>query len=112
MRRIPFEHTVYRRKFDSPEAVRAYAKQHAGLMARFARRFAPKLREAHRPVARLLDVGCGPGTLCIELARRLPDVRITGADLSVPILDGRYDSDRKEAGDSTAGRESEQAGGV
>jgi len=30
----------------------------------------------------------------------------------VPILDGRYESDRKAARDSAAGRESEQAGGI
>ena len=94
MQRIPFEQTGYRHKFDSPEAVRAYAEQHAGLMARFARRFARKLREGRRPVARLLDVGCGPGTLCIELARRLPDVRITGADLSEPMLDLAHEQAR------------------
>ena len=29
-----------------------------------------------------LDLGCGPGLLVLELARRAPDLRVTGIDLS------------------------------
>ena len=87
MKRIPFEQTGYQKNFETADGVRAYAGQHAGLMRRFAQRFARRLARAPRPVERLLDVGCGPGTLGIELARRLPHVRIVGADLSEPMLE-------------------------
>lgn len=34
------------------------------------------------PGARILDVGCGGGQFAIKLARRFPDVRVVGLDLS------------------------------
>jgi ubiquinone/menaquinone biosynthesis C-methylase UbiE len=35
---------------------------------------------------RALDIGCGPGQLVIDLARRYPAARVTGLDLSVEML--------------------------
>jgi SAM-dependent methyltransferase len=35
---------------------------------------------------RILDIGCGAGTTSLALAARLPDARITGIDLSAPLL--------------------------
>jgi len=87
VKRIPFEQTGLQQKFATADSVRAYAGQHAGLMRRFAKRFARRLARAPRPVERLLDVGCGPGTLGIELARRLPHVRTVGVDLSEPMVE-------------------------
>lgn len=39
----------------------------------------------HRP--RILDLGCGPGAQTLDLARLLPDARITAVDLHQPYLD-------------------------
>src|SRR5690348_18418773 len=33
-----------------------------------------------RPDARVLDVGCGPGTITADLARRVPDGTVVGVD--------------------------------
>jgi ubiquinone/menaquinone biosynthesis C-methylase UbiE len=34
----------------------------------------------------VLDVGTGPGVLLVELARRRPDLRLTGVDLSADMI--------------------------
>jgi ubiquinone/menaquinone biosynthesis C-methylase UbiE len=34
----------------------------------------------------LLDVGTGPGTIPLKLARRLPDLRVVGIDCSLPMI--------------------------
>ncbi|KAJ9144263.1 UbiE/COQ5 methyltransferase [Pleurostoma richardsiae] len=39
------------------------------------------------PDACILDVGCGPGTITIDLARRVPGGRVVGVDLSAPVLE-------------------------
>src|SRR5262245_20876113 len=36
--------------------------------------------------AEVLDVGTGPGVLLVELARRRPDLRLTGVDLSTDMV--------------------------
>lgn len=39
---------------------------------------------------RLLDVGCGPGNIALKIARRLPQMRVTGVDFSLNmVLAGR-----------------------
>lgn len=39
-----------------------------------------------RPGARLLDIGCGPGTITVDLARRVAPGRVTAVDLSADVL--------------------------
>ncbi|HEV8065702.1 MAG TPA: methyltransferase domain-containing protein, partial [Acidimicrobiales bacterium] len=39
-----------------------------------------------QPGMSLLDVGCGPGTITIDLARRLLPGRVVGLDASAAIL--------------------------
>jgi SAM-dependent methyltransferase len=35
----------------------------------------------------VLDVGCGPGTLALEIARRAPGLKVTGIDISADMID-------------------------
>jgi ubiquinone/menaquinone biosynthesis C-methylase UbiE len=53
------------------------ADVHDGLAARIART---------APGADVLDVGCGFGRTIVALGRELPQARLTGADLSAPVL--------------------------
>ncbi|MEU5160002.1 methyltransferase domain-containing protein [Streptomyces sp. NPDC020875] len=39
------------------------------------------------PDARVLDIGCGPGTITADLAELVPDGRVTGVDLAPGIVD-------------------------
>ena len=39
------------------------------------------------PDARVLDVGCGPGTITVDLARLAPDGEVTGLDAANEVLD-------------------------
>ena len=41
----------------------------------------------HLPAGTILDIGTGPGYLPIEIAKRSPDIRIIGVDLSRKLLD-------------------------
>ena len=53
-----------------------------------------------RPDARVLDVGCGPGTITVDLAARLPEGEIIGIDASAGVLEQA----REAAGRSGQGR--------
>ncbi|HQU25718.1 MAG TPA: methyltransferase domain-containing protein [Acidimicrobiales bacterium] len=39
------------------------------------------------PTARVLDVGCGPGTITADLARRVPEGEVLGIDRSAPVVE-------------------------
>src|SRR5579862_9284013 len=39
------------------------------------------------PGASLLDVGCGPGTITVDLARRVAPGRVVGVDRSDEVID-------------------------
>ena len=50
------------------------------------RRFAEDLADAAPDDGAVLDVGTGPGVLLMELARRRPDLRLTGVDVSSDMV--------------------------
>jgi ubiquinone/menaquinone biosynthesis C-methylase UbiE len=56
------------------------------LLRRTYRRLAEDLSEAVPDSGTVLDVGTGPGVLLVEIARRRPDVRLTGVDLSPDMV--------------------------
>ena len=75
------------------EAIPNFASGFYALIARKA----PFLRDIHEDVAqevcakisagRILDVGTGPGYLPLAIAKRNPDVEVTGIDLSRGMID-------------------------
>ena len=49
-----------------------------------------------RPDARVLDVGCGPGTITADLAGLVPDGEVTGIDAAVGVLaQARQEAERR-----------------
>ena len=52
-----------------------------------------------RPDARVLDVGCGPGTITADLAARVPDGQVTGMDAAADVLAlARQEAERRGQG--------------
>jgi ubiquinone/menaquinone biosynthesis C-methylase UbiE len=64
---------------------------------RTAENSAGYLLDALVPGARLLDVGCGPGTITVDFARRVAPAEVVGIDREPEVLDGARDAAR-EAG--------------
>lgn len=54
-----------------------------------------------RPGDRVLDVGCGPGTITVDLARRVPDGVVVGIDAAEVVV-ADAESARAEAGVANA----------
>jgi ubiquinone/menaquinone biosynthesis C-methylase UbiE len=53
-----------------------------------------------RPGQRLLDVGCGPGTITLDLARRVAPGRVVGIDVAPEVLRGADALRRREGIDN------------
>ena len=72
---------------DNPffELHRELARQGPGDPVSTARALFAVPEVPHRP--NILDLGCGPGAQTLDLARLLPDARITAVDLHQPFLD-------------------------
>lgn len=49
---------------------------------------APHLLPHIKPDMRILDVGCGPGSITIDFARRVPHGSVTGLDVELGTLEG------------------------
>ncbi|MGV9315822.1 methyltransferase domain-containing protein [Streptomyces sp. NPDC003691] len=54
---------------------------------RTAANSAAYLLDELRPAMRILDIGCGPGTITADLAALVPGGRVTGVDLAPEIVD-------------------------
>ncbi|KAI9830170.1 MAG: hypothetical protein M1819_005847 [Sarea resinae] len=78
---------------DAPFKV--YAADHSAAVLRNHNRrtvlsSAPHLLPHLKPTQRILDVGCGPGSITIDLARRLPDGHVTGLEyVADPLAQAR-----------------------
>jgi ubiquinone/menaquinone biosynthesis C-methylase UbiE len=79
-RRIPEDHTVDGAVLDLFSRVSAWGARAAA--GRVARVLGSRLRSG----ARLLDVGTGPGTIPLDLKRRVPGLGITGLDIDPGML--------------------------
>jgi ubiquinone/menaquinone biosynthesis C-methylase UbiE len=72
---------------DAPEQARAYAEADFDEPNRlFAGLFQALLEDSQPAGRRLIDLGCGPGDICIRLAKALPDWSIVGLDAGPNML--------------------------
>jgi SAM-dependent methyltransferase len=83
--RTRFDKAYYDRFYRNP-ATRAISPQGARRQAEF---IAAYLRYLNVPVKRILDLGCGVGTVLRALGKAFPSARLTGVDVS-EYLCGRY----------------------
>ncbi|MGK7295190.1 MAG: class I SAM-dependent methyltransferase [Candidatus Wenzhouxiangella sp. M2_3B_020] len=73
---------------DTPAQVRAYAgADFAESNQWFVDRLAEQLEAEAIAPGRLVDLGCGPGDICIRAARALPEWTIEGVDAGPNMLD-------------------------
>jgi len=80
---------------DAPEQARAYAEADFNEPNQlFVYHFLPLLDGT--PGGRLIDLGCGPGDICIRLARHLPLWHITGLDAGPNMLSLADEAVRRE----------------
>jgi len=83
-----------------------YDRWWAPVLAPAARGVAAELIDlvAHRPAARILDIGTGTGTLAMELVRRFPNVIVTGVDASAGMTAEAHRLARRTLPADAAGR--------
>ena len=87
MNAVLLERTSEPELMDAPEQVQAYA---AADFASSNQWFVDDLVERFRPrpdKGALIDLGCGPGDICIRLARALPEWAIHGLDAGPNMLE-------------------------
>ena len=84
MKRIGLFHP---RVFDDKEWAEGYYKRNVNSIQRMGKRYAELLMNRGFRSGRILDSGCGFGTIPVELAKAFPEVEIIGIDLGQPLLD-------------------------
>ncbi|MGE4358265.1 MAG: malonyl-ACP O-methyltransferase BioC [Lysobacteraceae bacterium] len=84
MPHAPFDPPSIRRGFD--RAARGYAR-HAALQQEVEARLLDLLDYVKTPPARILDVGCGPGTAARALKKRWPKAQVVALDGSLAMAD-------------------------
>jgi len=75
-----------KKDFNKEEFAQLYIKRHRSLQERLGYQYTKKLNDLGFQKGKILDSGCGFGTMDIVLARQFKNCEITGIDLSVPLL--------------------------
>ena len=84
-----------RESLDDPEIARAFGRVATMPQMRLLRWFVARHAVAMTGRGEAVDLGCGPGQFAIELARRSPDLHVTGLDLSDEMLAQGRDNARR-----------------
>jgi ubiquinone/menaquinone biosynthesis C-methylase UbiE len=72
---------------DDAESIRAYEAVSHWLLFSFIRSLEIKHLSKYQPRGVLLDAGCGPGHVDLALARKYPELKIIGVDISKEMID-------------------------
>ena len=82
-------------RFKNPEFAKRYAARHLKMSMNIANKITIKLYEKNFKQGRILDSGCGPGFIIIELAKRFNSSEFYGIDLSDPLLEIANEKNKK-----------------
>ena len=80
MKRVPEPELM-----DEPAQARAYAEADFSEPNELFSSTVAEQLSSHKP-GRLVDLGCGPGDICLRMAKKLPDWTITGLDAGPNML--------------------------
>lgn len=83
-------------RFNNPEFAKRYADKHLKMSRNFAEKLAVKLYKRDFKNGKILDSGCGPGFVIIELAKKFAECDFVGIDLSEPLLEIADNKNQKE----------------
>ena len=84
------------KRFNNPEFAKRYADKHLKMSRNFADKLAAKLSRKDFNKGKVLDSGCGPGFVIIELAKKFTACEFVGIDLSEPLLEIAEKTNQKE----------------
>ncbi len=75
------------KNFNDKNFAELYVKKHKRLLEKLGYAYAQKLKTLGFGGGKILDAGCGSGTMCLVLSEEFPDCEVMGIDLSKPLLD-------------------------
>ncbi len=85
MRRVPLMHD---RVFDKPDFAEKYARKHETMGRKLGKSVVGRdLASRGFKGGQILDSGCGPGFMLLEILKLFPDSRGAGIDLAEPLLE-------------------------
>ena len=84
MKRAALKHP---RVFDNSEWAEGYYKRNKKYIEQFGKKYAERLKTCGFRGGKILDVGCGFGSMAVELGRACPTSQVMGIDLADPLLD-------------------------
>lgn len=73
--------------FNDEKFAKLYIKKHSNLLERVGKKYARKLKKLNFNKGNILDVGCGFGQMGLTIIEELPQCKLTGIDLSMPLLE-------------------------
>jgi ubiquinone/menaquinone biosynthesis C-methylase UbiE len=83
-------------RFNNPKFAERYADKHLKMSLNFAGKLTVKLSNKNFKKGKVLDSGCGPGFIIIELAKKFTECEFVGIDLSEPLLEIAGNKNQKE----------------
>lgn len=83
----PASRIISHEEIEDPAVVEAYVRIATWPQMRILRRIVIDRALTMKQKGEAMDIGCGPGHLVIELARRAPKLHLTGIDLADQMLD-------------------------
>lgn len=89
-----------KKDFNDKSFAELYIKKHKKILRKLGYYYAKKLENLGFRGGKIIDVGCGFGTMCIVLAKEIPGCEVVGVDLSVPLLDCARDNLSRETFES------------